>query len=83
MLTKLLNFGIIDRMKKIVIILLLLFLSGCSWFEDKRIRVKPNTTSVEYKQMVKLLINNRYNSEYLRMKAADAAYAEYKLSLEE
>jgi len=68
-------------MKKILIILLLL-LSGCSLFEDKRIVVKPDTTSPEYKQMVKLLINSRYNSEYLKQIAFELAVAEYNMSLE-
>ena len=73
-------------MKKILInilIILLLLLSGCSWFEDKRIAVKPDTTSPEYKQMTKLLINSRYNNEYRKLLAFELAYAEYKMSLEE
>ncbi len=81
MLTNLLITAIIDQMKKILIITLLL-LSGCSWFEDKRVVVKPDTTSPEYKQMVKLLINNRYDSEYLKQIAFESAVAEYKMSLE-
>ncbi len=70
-------------MKKILIpILIVSLLSGCSLFEDKRVVIKPDTTSPEYKQMVKLLINNRYDSEYLKQIAFESAVAEYKMSLE-
>ena len=72
-------------MKKILItILIISFLSGCALFEDKRVRVEPkyDITAPRYKKMLKALLDNRYDSEYLRWIAADSALEEYKLSLE-
>jgi len=61
---------------------LIILVSGCSWFADKRIRIEPkiDITSPKYKKMLSMIIGNRYDSEYLRTIAADQAHQEYLLS---
>lgn len=63
---------------------IILICSGCSWFADNRVIVKPkiDTTSPEYKEMLSKIINSRYDSEYLRIASADLAYQEYLLNKE-
>lgn len=63
---------------------LIIALSGCALFEDNRKVLKPkiDTTSPEYKEMLSIIINNRFDSEYLRIAAADRALQEYLLNKE-
>lgn len=61
----------------VLIILVSLFCSGCSLFEDKRVRLvepKLDMTSARYKETLSAIINNRYDSEYLRWIQADYAH---------
>jgi len=59
-------------------LILIIFISGCS---SDRIAIKPkiDTNSPRYKEMLSMIIGNRYDSEYLRTVAADKAYQEYLL----
>lgn len=56
-----------------------LVLAGCSLFADKRVPVKPkiDTTSPEYKEMLRTIIYYRYDSEILRSIEADKEYEKY------
>ena len=56
------------------ILLLILFISGCSWFEDKRVVSKPKVDS----EMLLLIIKNRYQGEQnLKIIETDLALYEY------
>ena len=58
---------------------LIIIISGCSCFSDSRIAIKPkiDTNSPRYKEMLSMIIGNRYDSEFLRIISADKAYQEY------
>lgn len=71
-------------MKNILIILLLL-LSGCAWFEDKRIVVKPEPVDNRDRWLVLApYIKEHFDTGDMTVEeiAAELAWAEYKLSLE-
>ena len=71
-------------MKKILIITLLL-LSGCSWFEDKRIVVKPEPVDNKDRWMVLApYIKEHFDTGDMTIEeiAFELAYAEYNMSLE-
>ena len=79
-------------MKKILLILFLFLLfllllsslSGCAWFEDKRVAVKPfleiDPNSPEFRRTLSLILNNRY--EYMNWIRADLELAKLKTKAE-
>jgi len=73
-------------MKKKLIVSLLLVLSGCSWFSDNRIVVKPtrriDTSSYEFRRVLAIFIKYRFETQKsIEWIMADLALAEYELSL--
>lgn len=63
----------------------LLFLSGCSWFADNRVRItnpKFNATSPEHREMLSKVLSNRYFSEIIRMMQAEEEYRKYLQTIE-
>lgn len=72
-------------MKKILItILIISLLSGCSWFEDKRVVVKPEPVDNRdrWKVLAIFIKSNNPTDMTVEEIAAELAYAEYKMSLE-
>ena len=60
-------------------------ISGCSWFADNRVVVKPkvDVTSPAFKEMLSNIINQRYKTVMmLRDIEADLAYREYLRGIE-
>jgi len=59
--------------------MLLLLMTGCSWFEDKRTIVKPKVdiTSPEYRKILSEIIDNRYDGEMFRNLIAEIEYRKY------
>ena len=73
--------------KRIIIIIAIISLTGCSWFEDKRVVVKPkqiDTSSYEFRRALALIIKSRYETtmsadEIVRWMYADEALKKYLL----
>ena len=66
-------------MKKVTIMLFLL-LGGCSWFEDKRVAVKPkmDVNSPENRAVIRFLLENKAgNSWGMDELLADIEYQKY------
>lgn len=58
----------------------IILISGCSWFADNRILVKPkkvDITSAKYQKILSIMLNRRYESEFLRCLAAEIEYQKY------
>ena len=72
-------------LKRIIIILAIISLTGCSWFEDKRVAVKPkqiDTSSYKFRRVLAILIKQRYETtmsadEIVRWIYADEALKKY------
>lgn len=73
-------------MKKIVcmiLILIIFFCSGCSWFADNRVRVanpRLDTTSPKYQKMLSNMINKRYEPDFIKCLVAEKEYQEYLMN---
>jgi len=67
--------------KRLIIIGFLFLCSGCSWFADNRIHVKPKDIDItlpKYKKILHNIINNRYKNEsMLRDIESELAYQKY------
>jgi len=74
--------GEIKIIKYTLCLLLILFLSGCSWFADNRVVVKPEPVDIRNRwKILARFIKQRYPTEMtLEEIAAELAYQEYLLN---
>lgn len=69
-----------------ICLMLIIGLTGCSWFADKRVIVKPkiDTTSPKFRKLLSDVIKGRYKTESaLRDIEAELVYQKYLLWLKE
>jgi len=70
-------------MFKKILTICLIFIGGCTWFADKRevIKAKPmmDPNSPEFREILSLVIKNKYDFGMLRKLTADKALQEYYL----